>query len=145
MGSLANAVPVVSRLHRGEKRLVFIDSRAMAERLGQDLRQLGVTAFVTHSSLSQGQRNQGVEAFAHRDDCVIVATRVLELGVDLGGLDRVIQVDSPATVSWVDGGRGRRLRESRPVPIEVDNPFRIGSVWGRKPQVSTCGGYLGLG
>ena len=38
-----------------------------------------------------------------------------------------------------------RSRESRPVPIEVDNPFRIGRAWGRKPQVSTCGGYLGPG
>jgi hypothetical protein len=40
---------------------------------------------------------------------------------------------------------GRRSRESRLVPIEIDNPFRIGLVWGRSPQVSTCGGYLGLG
>ena len=41
--------------------------------------------------------------------------------------------------------RTSRSRESRPVPIEVDNPFRIECGWGRKPQVSTCGGYLGLG
>jgi hypothetical protein len=41
--------------------------------------------------------------------------------------------------------RTSRLRESRPVPIDVDNPFRIGRGWGRQPQVSTCGGYAGLG
>jgi len=116
VGSLANAALVVSRLHRGEKRLVFIDSRAKAERLGQDLRQLGVTAFVTHSSLSQEQRHQAEEAFAHRDDCVIVATSVLELGVDVGDLDRVIQVDSPATVSSFlqrMGRTGRRAGSTR--------------------------------
>ena len=33
VGSLANAALVISRLHRGEKRLVFVDSRAGAERL----------------------------------------------------------------------------------------------------------------
>jgi Lhr-like helicase len=58
-----------------------------------------VTTFVTHSSLSHEQRRQAEEAFAGRDDCVIVATSVLELGVDVGDLDRVIQIDSPATVA----------------------------------------------
>lgn len=99
VGSLHNAAVVISRLHRGEKRLVFIDSRARAEELGMELRQLGVTAFVTHSSLSQEQRHQTEDAFANREDCVIVATSVLELGIDVGNLDRVMQIDSPATVS----------------------------------------------
>ncbi len=99
VGSLTNAAVVLSRLHRGEKRLVFVDSRARAEQLGSELRQLGVTAFVTHSSLSQDQRRQAEDAFASRDDCAIVATSVLELGVDVGDLDRVIQIDSPSTVS----------------------------------------------
>lgn len=99
VGSLANAAVVISRLHRGEKRLVFVDSRARSEELGAELRQLGVTAFVTHSSLSQEQRRQAEDAFANRDDCVIVATSVLELGIDVGNLDRVIQIDSPTTVS----------------------------------------------
>ncbi|MGH7136147.1 MAG: helicase-related protein, partial [Pirellulales bacterium] len=99
VGSLHNAAVVISRLHRGEKRLVFIDSRARAEELGMELRQLGVTAFVTHSSLSQEQRHQAEDAFANREDCAIVATSVLELGIDVGNLDRVIQIDSPSTVS----------------------------------------------
>ena len=90
---------VISRLHRGQKRLVFVDSRARAEELGAALRQLGITAFVTHSSLSQEQRREAEDAFANRDDCVIVATSVLELGVNVGNLDRVIQIDSPTTVS----------------------------------------------
>lgn len=99
VGSLSNAAVVISRLHRGEKRLVFVDSRARAEELGAELRQLGTTAFVTHSSLSQEKRRQAEDAFANRDDCVIVATSVLELGIDVGDLDRVIQIDSPTTVS----------------------------------------------
>lgn len=99
VGSLHNAAVVVSRLHRGEKRLVFVDSRSRAEQLGRELRTLEVATFVTHSSLSQGERRQAEEAFAGRDDCVIVATSVLELGIDVGDLHRVIQIDAPATVS----------------------------------------------
>jgi len=99
VGSLHNAAVVISRLHRGEKRLVFIDSRARAEQLAHTLRQFEVTTFVTHSSLSREQRHTAEEAFASRDDCVIVATSVLELGIDVGTLDRVIQIDAPLTVS----------------------------------------------
>lgn len=112
VGSLHNAAVVISRLHRGEKRLVFVDSRSRAEQLAADLRQLQVTTFVTHSSLSQEQRHQAEEAFASRDDCVIVATSVLELGIDVGNLDRVIQIDSPPTVSSFLQRMGRTGRRS---------------------------------
>jgi ATP-dependent helicase Lhr and Lhr-like helicase len=110
VGSLENVALVISRLHRGEKRLVFIDSRARAQELGAGRRQLGITAFVTHSSLSQEQRRQAEDAFANRDDCVIVATSVLELGVDVDNLDRVIQIDSPTTVSSFLQRMGRTRR-----------------------------------
>ncbi len=99
VASIANAAVVISRIGRGEKRLVFVDSRAKAEQLGSELRQLGTTTFVTHSSLSVDARRQAEDAFANRDDCVIVATSVLELGIDVGDLDRVIQIDAPTTVS----------------------------------------------
>lgn len=112
VGSLHNAAVVISRLHRGEKRLVFIDSRARAEELGMELRQLSVTAFVTHSSLSQEQRHQAEDAFGNREDCVIVATSVLELGIDVGNLDRVIQIDSPTTVSSFLQRMGRTGRRA---------------------------------
>lgn len=116
VGSLQNAAVVISRLHRGEKRLVFVDSRARAEQLASELRLLDVTTFVTHSSLSQEQRHQAEEAFASRTDCVIVATSVLELGIDVGNLDRVIQIDSPPTVSSFlqrMGRTGRRAGTTR--------------------------------
>jgi ATP-dependent Lhr-like helicase len=99
VGSLGNAATVISRLHRGEKRLVFLDSRAGVERLASDLRSKGVSTFVSHSSLGLDERRRAETAFAEGGDCVIVATSTLELGIDVGDLDRVIQVDAPPTVS----------------------------------------------
>jgi ATP-dependent Lhr-like helicase len=99
VGTLENAAQVIARMHRGEKRLVFLDSRARAEELAAHLRELEVDVYATHSSLSRDQRQQAESAFAGRENCVIVATSVLELGVDVGDLDRVIQIDAPATVS----------------------------------------------
>jgi ATP-dependent helicase Lhr and Lhr-like helicase len=98
-GSLANAAVVISRLHRGEKRLVFCDSRARVEELVVELRKRGVQTFVSHSSLSHDERRRAEVAFAEAGDCVIVATSTLELGIDVGDLDRVIQIDAPSTVS----------------------------------------------
>ena len=99
VGSLDNAATVISRLHRGEKRLVFVDSRARAEELARALRERAVTTYVSHGSLGREERRAAEEAFATSRDCVIVATSTLELGIDVGDLDRVIQIDAPATVA----------------------------------------------
>ncbi len=99
VGTLQNAALVISRLHRGEKRLVFCDSRSRVEALAGALRGAGVQVFVSHSSLSIEERRQAERAFGEASDCVIVATSTLELGIDVGDLDRVIQIDAPASVS----------------------------------------------
>ena len=99
VGNIANAATVISRLHRGAKRLVFCDSRARVEALGSALRDLGVRTFVSHASLSAAQRHHAEQAFGQDSDCVIVATSTLELGIDVGDLDHVIQIDAPAAVS----------------------------------------------
>ena len=112
VGSIPNAAIVISRLHHGEKRLVFCESRSRAEEIGAELTRLGTTAFVTHSSLSVDQRRQAEDAFANRDNCVIVATSVLELGIDVGDLDRVIQIDAPGRVASFLQRMGRTGRRS---------------------------------
>jgi ATP-dependent Lhr-like helicase len=99
VGNLENAAIVLSRLHKEKKRLVFCDSRARVERLASLLHDKGVKTFVTHSSLSKDIRHQSEDAFRDEKDCVIVATSVLELGIDVGDLDVVIQIDAPSTVS----------------------------------------------
>jgi ATP-dependent Lhr-like helicase len=99
VGNIENAATVVAALHRGEKRLVFCDSRARVERLAAGLRLRGVETFVSHSSLGLDERRRAEAAFARGRDCVIVATSALELGIDVGDLDRVIQVDAPWSVS----------------------------------------------
>lgn len=116
VGSLANAATVISALHRGEKRLVFCESRKQVEELGQALRAKGVVTFLSHASLSADERRRAEEAFAEARDCVIVSTSTLELGIDVGDLDRVIQIDAPGTVaSFLQrlGRTGRRPGSTR--------------------------------
>ncbi len=63
-----------------------------------------------------GERRRAEEAFAEARDCVIVSTSKLELGIDVGDLDRVIQIDAPATAaSFLQriGRTGRRTGTAR--------------------------------
>ncbi|MER7048862.1 DEAD/DEAH box helicase [Streptomyces jumonjinensis] len=116
VGSLGNAAKLIAALHRGEKRLVFCESRRQVEELGAALRAREVTVFLSHASLSAGERARSEQAFAEARDCVIVSTSTLELGIDVGDLDRVIQIDSPRTVaSFLQriGRTGRRPGSTR--------------------------------
>ena len=101
---------VISQLHRGRKRLVFCDSRTRVEELALLLRVRKVKTFVSHSSLGLEERRDAERAFSEADDCVIVATSTLELGIDVGDLDHVIQVDAPKTVASLLQRLGRTGR-----------------------------------
>lgn len=116
VGSTKNVAIVISRLHAGEKRLVFVDSRSGVESLAAELREHDVSTFVSHASLAVDERRRAEQAFAEARDCVIVSTSTLELGIDVGDLDRVIQIDSPTTVaSFLQrlGRTGRRPGSAR--------------------------------
>jgi ATP-dependent Lhr-like helicase len=140
VGSVDNAAQVIAALHRGEKRLVFCDSRALVEELGQKLRALGVTTFLSHASLAVDERRRAEEAFAQERDCVIVSTSTLELGIDVGDLDRVIQINAPRTVAAFlqrIGRTGRRPGSTRNcLFLALDSPGLLHaagllSLWGR--------------
>src|SRR5699024_11068402 len=72
--------------------------------------------FASHSSLSVEERRQSEQAFAESLDTVIVATSTLELGIDVGDLDRCLQIGAPHTVASMLqrlGRTGRRAETSR--------------------------------
>jgi ATP-dependent Lhr-like helicase len=116
VGSVDNAATVIAALHQGEKRLVFCDSRQLVEEIGAALRERDVTTYLSHASLSIDERRRAEQAFAESRDCVIVSTSTLELGIDVGDLDRVIQVNAPPTVAAFlqrIGRTGRRPGSTR--------------------------------
>lgn len=119
-GEVVNAATVIAGLHAADKRPVFCESRPAVEELGALLRDKGVTTFLSHTSLSADERRRSELAFAEGRDCVIVSTSTLELGIDVGDLDRVIQIDSLASVaSFLQrlGRTGRRADTSPQLPL----------------------------
>lgn len=116
VGSIANAALVIQKLHPGKKRLVFCDSRRKVEEIGRELDELGLRSFVMHSSLSTAERSLAEREFEEGSDCVIVATSAMELGIDVGDLDHVLQIDSPPSVASFLQRMGRTGRRADTVP-----------------------------
>jgi ATP-dependent Lhr-like helicase len=81
--------------------IVFCNSRRLAERLANKLNELAGEELVRahHGSLAREQRVQIEEALKAGRLPAIVATSSLELGIDMGAVDLVIQVESPNSVA----------------------------------------------
>ena len=81
--------------------IVFCNSRRLAERLANKLNELAGEELVRahHGSLAPEQRVAIEEALKAGRLPAIVATSSLELGIDMGAVDLVIQVESPASVA----------------------------------------------
>ncbi len=81
--------------------IVFCNSRRLAERLANKLNELAGEELVRahHGSLAREQRVQIEEALKAGRLPAIVATSSLELGIDMGAVDLVIQVELPASVA----------------------------------------------
>jgi ATP-dependent helicase Lhr and Lhr-like helicase len=93
------AAPAIASLARGKKSLVFVESRAGAENVVRALKGRDVEVFIHHSSVSRADRALAEAQFAIGQNTAIVATSTMELGIDVGDLDQVIQVDAPSSVA----------------------------------------------
>jgi ATP-dependent Lhr-like helicase len=97
--SIYPALLELVRAHRST--IVFVNNRRLAERLALRLNELAEedVARAHHGSLAREQRVQIEEELkAGRIPC-LVATSSLELGIDMGAVDLVIQVESPKSVA----------------------------------------------
>jgi ATP-dependent Lhr-like helicase len=95
---------------RSGKQLVFCRSRSVVEELAAAARAKGLQAWPHHSALSQSLRREAESEFRAAPRGVLIATSTLELGIDIGDLDFVVQVDAPATVASMLQRLGRTGR-----------------------------------
>ncbi len=94
--------PRILELIRAHKStIVFVNSRRLAERLAHRLNELAGEDLVRahHGSIAREQRVQIEEDLKAGRLPALVATSSLELGIDMGAVDLVIQVESPTSVA----------------------------------------------
>ena len=87
------------REHRST--IVFVNNRRLAERLALRLNELAEEeiARAHHGSIAREQRTEIEELLKGGQIPCLVATSSLELGIDMGAVDLVIQVESPKSVA----------------------------------------------
>lgn len=76
-----------------EKTIIFVNKRSFADTLGSILSQAGVPAITVHADRHQEQRMEAIDAFREGSKYILVATGVAERGLDIAGLDHVINYD----------------------------------------------------
>jgi len=88
-------------IQRHRSTIVFVNSRRLAERLATRLNELAEADLVKahHGSIAREQRMEIEEALKSGRLKGIVATSSLELGIDMGAVDLVIQVEAPPSVA----------------------------------------------
>lgn len=87
------------RAHRST--LIFVNSRRLAERLAAALNDLAEEPLVRahHGSLARATRNEVEDLLKAGRIRGLVATSSLELGIDMGAIDLVVQIEAPPSVA----------------------------------------------
>ena len=111
---------------KGHDTLIFTNSRASAERTARSLKTvaeregLGSIVFVHHGSISKEYRKAAEERMKDPfRKTVTVATSSLELGIDVGAMERIVQIDPPLTCMSMLQRMGRSGRRGGDQDITI--------------------------
>ncbi len=128
---LASAETILRRIEAAGLTIVFVNTRAQSELLFAELWRLNEATLpiaLHHGSLDLVQRLRVEAAMASGALRAVVATSSLDLGIDWGGVDQVIQVGAPKGVSRLLQRVGRsnhRMDEASQAILVPANRFEV--------------------
>ncbi|HYF08346.1 MAG TPA: helicase-related protein, partial [Acetobacteraceae bacterium] len=131
---LASAPEIYRRIRAARVTIVFVNTRAQAELMFQALWRLNESNLpiaLHHGSLTVEQRRKVEAAMAGGKLRAVVATASLDLGIDWGDVDQVIQVAAPKGVSRLLQRVGRSNHR-------MDEPSRAALVPANRFEVVEC-------
>jgi ATP-dependent Lhr-like helicase len=131
---IAAAPAILERIERAASSIVFVNTRAQAEMLFQALWKLNTATLpigLHHGSLDPAQRRRVEAAMAAGSLRAVVATASLDLGIDWGGVDQVIQLGAPKGVA-------RLLQRVGRANHRMDQPSRAILVPANRFEVLEC-------
>ena len=115
--------------------IAFSEGRLMSEKLAYYINEIAGDGFARthHGSVSKEQRHEAETALRAGTLRLLCATSSMELGIDVGDIDRVLQVACPASIASVMQRLGRAGH----------NPGRV-SIMHMFPRMASEGLYCGL-
>lgn len=96
-----------------ERAIIFCNTKAMCQRLSDDLKRAGVSAECIHGDIRQQQREKNMQAFRDGKVAVLIATDVASRGIDVDDVDCVINFDVPEENEYYIHRIGRTGRAKR--------------------------------
>ena len=110
---------IVSLCENARTAIAFVEGRAQAERLAGEVNKLAGQGFALthHGSVSKEQRQQAEAALRSGTLRLLCATSSMELGIDVGEVDLVVQVGCPVTVSSALQRMGRSGHDPHRVSV----------------------------
>jgi ATP-dependent RNA helicase DbpA len=127
-----HAVSLLLNHYRPVSSLAFCNTKQQCRDLVEVLRAQGFIALELHGDLDQRDRDQVLVQFANRSCSVLVATDIAARGLDIAGLEAVINVDvtpDPATHTHRVGRTGRVDAEGWAFTLaSLDEMGRVGQI-----------------
>ena len=108
-------IPLVNSLLKGKDLtsiLVFSSTKQKVKDIHRSLRQNGFNAQAIHSDLGQNERTEVMRQFKNRNIQILVATDIVARGIDVEGIDLVINFDVPNDAEDYVHRVGRTARAS---------------------------------
>jgi len=89
------AIAQILRLHSISNTIIFCNTKVDANALCDDLNRIGIHALTLHGDMEQFDRNEAIIQFRNLSAPILVATDVAGRGIDIEGLDAIINYEVP--------------------------------------------------
>lgn len=121
---------VYESARRARTTLVFCEGRATCEKMAHGLNQLGGEGFARthHGCVSREQRLEAERQLKSGELRVLCATSSMELGIDVGEIDLVVQIGAPSAISRALQRLGRAGHRPDEVSVMRLYPREMGEI-----------------
>lgn len=108
-----SAISQILHAHHITNTILFCNTKAEANTLHDDLNRQGIHTNLLHGDMEQFERNETIIQFRNLSTPILVATDLLGRGIDIDGLDAIINVDIPNQIERYTHRIGRTGRAGK--------------------------------